>query len=572
MGKKLSILAVCILAVSFSMSAQQVIPLYQGTIPNPEVNKNNEIVDSEGVVSNVTVPTLTAFLPEASMACGSAMIICPGGAYLNLAMQKEGYEVASYLAQKGIASFVLKYRTHYLGDTKAEMDRETAAVWSKVMADPENMDPSLVSPNYDTPISKSIARAHGDGLAAMEYVKSHAKDFGIDPEKVGIMGFSAGALLALNVGLDHTPASRPAFVAPIYLGRSDKVVVPEDAAPLYLVSPQNDLFTSDMTYDLYRAWTKAKKPAELHYFTGCSHGFAFRPTGTPVDGWQEGLLKFMAYTKFMEPRGAYGTPAVVRPAPPTVGEMPFDVRSDSFVSDGHKIVGTTIVPKNGAAKKPAIIFAHGYGSNRTSMYVSMGKFASMGYICYAFDFSGGGHGVESEGSTTQMSMLTEKQNVLDAIDLVCGWDDVDKDNVFLYGRSLGASVSMLAAAEVPRKVAAVVMYYPAFCLKEDGQLIFDSLDNMPSEFEVMGMKLGKKYYEDIWNLDVYTAISSYKKDVLIIHGEDDHIVPLKYAENAYRALKYAKLIVLPGVGHGFPDEIMNTTEGMVMEFLDTHKK
>jgi len=577
MGRKLTLVLACVIAFSASVKAQQVIPLYEGTIPNAETTKNNEI-NELGTVSNVTVPTLTVFLPEASKNTGSAMIVCPGGAYINLAMDKEGYKVATWLAEKGITAFVLKYRTHYLGDTPQERQAETAKTWAKVLS-PDGIAPESVSMMYDVPESQAVKRGYEDGIRAMELVKSRAAEFGINADKVGIMGFSAGALLSLNVALHHTPASRPAFVAPIYLGRSDKVVVPEDAAPLYLASPQNDLFTPEMTFDLYNAWTKAKVPAELHYFTGCSHGFAFENTGTPVDGWQEEMYSFMKYVGFVPEIGPYGT-EVKKPEAPKVGEygpMPrpedlFETRIDECTSLGKKLVGVTIIPKNGPEKKPVIMFAHGYGSNKTSMIAQMTKFAAAGYICYSIDFQGGGRGVESEGESTQMSMITEKQNVLDALEMIRSWNNVDKDNIFLFGRSLGASVSMLAASEVPNKVAGVVMFYPAFCLKEDGVELFETLSNVPSEIDRMGMTIGKKFYSDIWNMDVFAEIAKYKKDVLIVHGENDPIVPVRYAQKAYDALKYARLTVIPGAGHGFKDDVNTMVEGMMLEFIQSRIK
>jgi acetyl esterase/lipase len=153
----------------FNMKTQNVIPLYDGEIPNsrPTVNRESFRYESEGIliVENVSRPSLTVFLPSKGKATGAAVIICPGGGYANLAAAHEGTDVARRFNQSGIAAFVLKYRI----------------------------------PDDNTMINKEIGPIQ-DAQRALMIVRSRAGEWGIDPKRIGIMGFSAGGHLASTAG------------------------------------------------------------------------------------------------------------------------------------------------------------------------------------------------------------------------------------------------------------------------------------------------------------------------------------------------------------------------------------
>jgi acetyl esterase/lipase len=159
-----------LLIMSFRVQAQQVIPLYAGSIPNSRTDTAvHEIstTDAHGIVrvSGVTRPTLTAYLPDPAKATGTAVIICPGGGYAILAIQHEGYDVAEALRRWGIAAFVLKYRL----------------------------------PDDRIMINKSIGPLQ-DAQRAIQLVREHAAEWHINPHQIGIMGFSAGGHLAAMAG------------------------------------------------------------------------------------------------------------------------------------------------------------------------------------------------------------------------------------------------------------------------------------------------------------------------------------------------------------------------------------
>ena len=238
-------------------------------------------------VRNVTVPTLTPVLP-AGPSTGVAMIVAPGGAFLGLAMRHEGWDVARWLANHGIAAFVLKYRvlpTPVDSDVfRSENDRMRAG------------EAVSFAPPQNTP-----APALEDGLAALRYVREHAAEFGIDPHRVGFMGFSAGGYLTRSV-VEHGGVDAPNFAAPIYPNMA-AMVVPADAPPMFVTIAADDfLLLPHDGFPLVDSYRAAGKPIEFHLLTSGGHGFGLGNTGTPSEGWAETLLRWMHDIGVMEDR------------------------------------------------------------------------------------------------------------------------------------------------------------------------------------------------------------------------------------------------------------------------------
>ena len=137
-------------------------------------------------------------------------------------------------------------------------------------------------------IGKVVPLSIADGVASLAYVRKHAADWGLAPDRVGIIGFSAGGTVAAGVGFSFTPESRPAFVAPIYAAASGMkgLPVPADAAPIFIAAATDDqLHLSPDSVQLYNQWTAALKPAELHLYEKGGHGFGMRKQGFPSDHW-----------------------------------------------------------------------------------------------------------------------------------------------------------------------------------------------------------------------------------------------------------------------------------------------
>lgn len=237
-------------------------------------------------VRNVTRPTLTAFRPVGKPSPAS-VIIAPGGAFLGLEMDKEGWEVARWFANRGITAFVLKYRTLPTPpDQKlfvAELDKMIAG------------QKSVLAPPSDTP-----AQALADGLAALRHVRSNAASYGIDPARVGFMGFSAGGFLSRSL-VEKGGADRPDFAAPIYPNMGP-MTVPADAPPMFVAIAADDfLLGRHKGLPLLETYRAAGKSIEFHLFSGGGHGFAAGPAGSPAEGWLDLMHRWMRTQGLLEP-------------------------------------------------------------------------------------------------------------------------------------------------------------------------------------------------------------------------------------------------------------------------------
>ena len=226
-------------------------------------------VGQDYLVRNVTRPTLTPVLPAAGHATGAAVVVAPGGAFMMLSMQHEGWSVAHALAAEGIAAFVLKYR---LNATPADHGAFLQYANDR-MGHVAHLGPNDPMPDVSEP------RATEDALAAIHLVRAKAKEWGVDASRVGLMGFSAGAMTALNAGLAANTSDRPAFIAPIYppmLARQ----VPADAPALFVAIALDDELFGRQGFALIDSWHRANRPVELHAYEHGGHGFGLGRPGT----------------------------------------------------------------------------------------------------------------------------------------------------------------------------------------------------------------------------------------------------------------------------------------------------
>jgi len=278
-----------VLSIVAFAAAQDVVPLYPGTPPGstqenyPEKQYFSKAWNTD-VVANVTQPTLMIFKPSPELKNGTAIVICPGGGFMALSISSEGTDVAKYLAAKGVTAFVLKYRLAHTGEDATQEFRA-------LFAD---------RPKYDEMIKKVTPLALADGLAAVAYVRQHASEWGISPNHVGIIGFSAGGFVAAGVAVRYVPEGRPAFVAVIYGGLMRDVSVPADAPPMFIAATtDDDLGLAPASIALYGKWTSANKSAELHMYAKGGHGFGMRPHNLPTDHWIDRFAEWLQLEGFL---------------------------------------------------------------------------------------------------------------------------------------------------------------------------------------------------------------------------------------------------------------------------------
>lgn len=227
---------------------------------------------------NITKPTLTAYFPPPGTANGTAIIICPGGGFQFLSWASEGTQVAEWLNAHGVAAFVLKYRLENTGPTQQDFQKAVSTFFAALMQhNAEKM----------TALEKTAELASDDGRQAVKVVRQHAGEWGIAPDRIGIMGFSAGGRVTMGVAMVHDVDSRPAFTAPIYgPGLLTGVPVPADAAPMFILCASDDpLLPATDSSKLYTAWKEAGHSAEVHIYSKGGHGFGMKKQGLPVDHW-----------------------------------------------------------------------------------------------------------------------------------------------------------------------------------------------------------------------------------------------------------------------------------------------
>lgn len=255
--------------------------LYPGVAPGSESARQVETWavlsapdgSSGAVVRNVTRPTYSVFTPPPGKATGAAVILAPGGGFLSLSMETEGWMAARWLADHGVTAFVLKYRLH-----------ETAPDTQAFMAQVAEMFRLGAQADRDHPPAIEHHLATADGQAMVRLVRARAAEFGVDPHRIGLVGFSAGAMTALSVALEHDAASRPDFVGLLYPPMSG-VSPPADAPPLFVALARDDGLFGHSGFGLVESWQAAGKPVELHFYDGGDHGFGMRHLRTTSDHW-----------------------------------------------------------------------------------------------------------------------------------------------------------------------------------------------------------------------------------------------------------------------------------------------
>ena len=216
---------------------------------------------------------------------------------------------------------------------------------------------------------------------------------------------------------------------------------------------------------------------------------------------------------------------------------------------------------------PAVIYSHGFDGSHHSGAQYAQALASRGYVVYTFDFCRGSPGSQSDGSTLEMSVFTEKEDLEAVIDMIQGLDYVDQNNIFLLGTSQGGAVSAIAGAEHENEIRGMILLYPAFVVVDEANSLFQDASEIPEPYFFMWMNVGRAYFEPLLGYDIYEDISDYKRNILIIHGDADEIVPLSYSERALEVYSSAELKIISQAGHGFYGENAARAIDWMLEYL-----
>lgn len=287
-------------ASAAEQSEPQVIALWPGAAPGTEDWKGPETVQTLPIpgqplriIGNVTQPTLTVYRPQAGKANGTAMIVAPGGGFTSLAIEHEGTLVAQWLVERGITAVILKYRVRPNPNFRIPGDLRKY---------PERFA------QFKQTFGAGIPIAVADATQAIRYLRSNAAHFGIAPNRIGMVGFSAGAITTMGAVMNEAAADRPDFAAPIY-GAMDEKAPPAGGPPLFIAVTQDDAAVpATESLKIYSSWTAAGLPAELHVYERGGHGFGMRKLNLPVDSWTT------AFEAWMKAHGWLARPAAAAPS------------------------------------------------------------------------------------------------------------------------------------------------------------------------------------------------------------------------------------------------------------------
>ena len=232
----------------------------------------------------------------------------------------------------------------------------------------------------------------------------------------------------------------------------------------------------------------------------------------------------------------------------------YTIREYDFESNGKNLYARAFVP-DVSGRVPLVIFSHGLGANARHEEEVQKTLAKAGIAVFSLEFAGGSSSSSpmSEGLTTEMSVLTEVQNLKDAIRIASGMEYTDPQKIYLMGSSQGGLVTALTAEELTN-IAGLFLFYPAFSLPDDIRSSFPKLDEVPETFNLLGTKIGKKYITDIYDMDAYANLDKLTMPVHIYHGKDDNIVPLTASKKALKTLPNARLTTLEDTGHALTSE------------------
>ena len=287
------------------VGAPLVVEIWPGTAPDESGNigeerflmspkldrKQVEVTEPTQMITDVTKPTLTIYQPAKDKNTGTAMLICPGGGYYNLYWQLEGEEVAAWLNSIGVTGIILKYRV------------------------PRRPD----EPKKDEPARRPLQ----DAQRAVSVVRSKANEWGIDPQRIGIIGFSAGGHLAVATATNFDKRTyepiddvdkiscRPDFAIPVYSGylkSKDKdelapgLRIPTGTPPIFLAHGGDDIVSSpEQSVFMYLALKRAGVPAELHIYATATHDFGVRASDHPYSTWTESCARWLWHQGFLKP-------------------------------------------------------------------------------------------------------------------------------------------------------------------------------------------------------------------------------------------------------------------------------
>lgn len=462
-----------LLSLSAVMQAQMHYQLPLRQVPTVDTEKIEINDRGEKTISGVVQPSIDVYLPPTELATGSAVILCPGGAMRVLSWTSDVEQMAELLNARGIAAIGLKYRLNnapWPKSTKmpAMVDVTGFGNFSKANANP------MKSKEGDA----ANMRAADDALMALELVRAHAQEWGLDPEKVGYLGFSAGGGVALAATIRAKADQQPSFICTAFGPSLMDVEVPNPAPPMLIMTRAEHPNVAAGCLSLFLEWKKAGGNAELHMYADGKGPFALmQQTGlTTTEQWSDDLLRWLEAKGFapksrhltIDGGGTGAYPAVVCREvgiPDFTLYRPTDLKA-AVAAEGRPL--------------PLVLFANGgcsYTSKDFGRYLT--EIASQGYIVAAV-----GQYDEIPDSLQWSMGMTDTEYQLHAMDVMerlnadtlsTYFGMVDMTRIAAMGQSCGGGQALTTSID-PRITTTIALnsgitdMKPPFPITEPGSL------------------------------------------------------------------------------------------------------
>ena len=273
---------ICLL-LTIPLNAQEKISLEYQKWKLKSYKENRVFIsEQEGIwLDNISEPEMYVYRAQGNSVTDKAMIICPGGGLFFSAYEKEGVKLAKKLSLNGITAIVLKYRTY---PRKGSVIDWAGSLWNKPQM-------AIDSAKIILPYSSK------DALTAIEVMRTKAKKYNIDSNKIGLMGFSAGGAVTMETAYTSTTKNQPNFIAPIYpwMDIVKKQEIPSNKPPAFIACANNDELKEipSSSIRIYQDWIQADAKVELHMFSEGGHGFGMNKLDSPVDKWSDLLIDWI---------------------------------------------------------------------------------------------------------------------------------------------------------------------------------------------------------------------------------------------------------------------------------------
>lgn len=297
-----------ILGLSFTLNgySQIVIKLSQTSDRKESVNNETFTKTPSGevnIIKNVSEPTITVYLPDAKLATGAAVILCPGGAMRVLSWNNDVIKMAKWLNSHGIAAIGLKYSL--MQNSSIPMPKDSTkpygAPFRVDIADYQKFNKANANPSTDPEGTEIVFKAAAEAKEAIIKVRQHAKEWNINPNKIGFLGFSAGGGVAIAATVLHSEGeSRPDFLAINYGPSLIDVSVPKNAPPLFVCSNVDHPNVAAGCTALFMEWKKTGNSAEMHLFSGGKGGYSIDKQENTSDAWSELFLNWLKAQGFQK--------------------------------------------------------------------------------------------------------------------------------------------------------------------------------------------------------------------------------------------------------------------------------